>query len=113
MSYTPPTTEQLFVLNHIARIDAMAQHDRFAAATPDMVEAIVTGIGEFAADVYAPLTRVGDTQNPQWRDGPVTLPPRFQQPSNAFRQPGRGPIDAPGHSGRPDLPPPPPNLRTH
>ena len=22
MSYTPPTTEQLFVLNHIARIDA-------------------------------------------------------------------------------------------
>src|SRR3546814_12268254 len=69
ISYTPPTTEQLFVLNHSARIDAMAQHDRFAAATPDMVEAIVTGIGEFAADVYAPLNRVGDTQNPQWRDG--------------------------------------------
>src|SRR3546814_11482505 len=84
MSYTPPTTEQLFVLNHIARSDAMAQHDRFAAATPDMVEAIVTGIGEFAADVYAPLNRVGDTQNPQWRDGTVTLPPGFKQAYKAF-----------------------------
>src|SRR3546814_14589695 len=52
MTYTAPTTEQLFVLNHIARIDAMAQHDRFAAATPDMVEAIVAGIGDFAAEVY-------------------------------------------------------------
>ena len=37
MTYTPPTTEQLFVLGHIARIDAMATHAKFAAATPDMV----------------------------------------------------------------------------
>src|SRR3546814_6624429 len=78
MTYTPPTTEQLFVLNHIARIDAMASHERFAAATPDMVEAIVTGIGEFAADVYAPLNRVGDTNNPKWSDGAVTMQPGFK-----------------------------------
>src|SRR3546814_10763006 len=32
MTYRAPTTEQLFVLNHIARIDAMAAHERFAAA---------------------------------------------------------------------------------
>ena len=64
MTYTPPTTEQLFVLDHIARIDAMAAHERYAAATPDMVEAIVTGIGDFAAEVYAPLNRVGDVTNP-------------------------------------------------
>ena len=40
MTYTPPITEQLFVLNHIARIDAMAAHETFAAATPDMIEAL-------------------------------------------------------------------------
>ena len=52
MTYTPPTTEQLFVLDHIARIDAMAAHDKFAAATPDMVEAIVNGIGEFLSLIH-------------------------------------------------------------
>jgi hypothetical protein len=83
MTYTPPTTEQLFVLNHIARIDAMATHEKYAAATPDMVEAIVTGVGDFAAEVYAPLNRVGDTQNPKWQDGKVTMPPGFKE---AYRQ---------------------------
>ena len=39
MTYTAPTTEQLFVLQHIARIDAMAQHDRCAAAPPARGEA--------------------------------------------------------------------------
>src|SRR3546814_15649952 len=47
MTYRAPTTEQLFVLNHIARIDAMAAHERFAAATPDTVEETVAGIGDF------------------------------------------------------------------
>ena len=48
MTYTAPTTEQLFVLQHIARIDAMAQHDRFAAATPDdqaLEHALFTNLG--------------------------------------------------------------------
>ena len=104
MTYTPPTTEQLFVLNHIARIDAMAQHERFAAATPDMVEAIVTGIGEFAADVYAPLNRVGDTQNPKWQDGKVTMPPGFRDAYRQFVAAGWGSIDGPGDYGGQDLP---------
>ena len=90
MTYTAPTTEQLFVLDHIARIDAMAQHERFAAATPDMVEAIVTGIGDFAAEVYAPLNRVGDTQNPKWQDGKVTMPPGFKQAYKQFVEAGWG-----------------------
>src|SRR3546814_13565547 len=96
MTYTPPTTEQLFVLNHIARIDAMASHERFAAATPDMVEAIVTGIGEFAADVYAPLNRVGDKNNPKWSDGDGTTPPGFTQAYRQLHEGGRGRIDGPG-----------------
>ena len=104
MTYTPPTAEQLFVLNHIARIDAMAQHDRFAAATPDMVEAIVAGIGEFAAEVYAPLNRVGDTQPPKWDNGKVTMPPGFKEAYKAFVEAGWGSIDGPGDYGGQDLP---------
>ncbi|HWT41476.1 MAG TPA: acyl-CoA dehydrogenase [Sphingopyxis sp.] len=104
MTYTPPTTEQLFVLSHIARVDAMAVHDKFAAATPDMVEAIVTGIGEFAADVYAPLNRVGDVTNPEWDNGKVTMPPGFRQAYKQFVEAGWGSIDGPGEYGGQDLP---------
>jgi len=104
MTYTAPTTEQLFVLQHIARLDAMAQHDRFAAATPDMVEAIVTGIGDFAAEVYAPLNRVGDVQNPIWQDGKVTMPPGFKEAYQQFVEAGWGSIDGPAAYGGQDLP---------
>src|SRR3546814_16914389 len=104
MTYTAPTTEQLFVLNHIARIDAMAQHDRFAAATPDMVEAIVAGIGDFAAEVYAPLNRVGDTDNPKWQNGKVTMPPGFKAAYRQFVEAGWGRIDGPGAYGGQGVP---------
>ena len=104
MTYTPPTTEQLFVLDHIARIDAMAQHERFADATPDMVEAIVTGIGEFAAEVYAPLNRVGDVQNPKWENGKVTMPPGFKDAYQQFVDAGWGSIDGPTEYGGQGLP---------
>jgi len=104
MTYTPPTTEQLFVLDHIARIDAMAQHERFADATADMVEAIVTGIGEFAAEVYAPLNRVGDVNNPKWADGKVTMPPGFKEAYQQFVDAGWGSIDGPTEYGGQGLP---------
>ncbi|MBA4748984.1 MAG: acyl-CoA dehydrogenase, partial [Sphingopyxis sp.] len=100
MTYTPPTAEQLFVLTHIARIDALAAHDRFAAATPDLVAAIATGVGEFAADVYAPLNRVGDTNPPRWDNGKVIMPPGFKQAYQAYVDAGWGSIDgAPEYGG--------------
>lgn len=104
MTYTPPTTEQLFVLNHIANVSAMADHERFADATPDMVEAVVTGIGEFAADVYAPLNRVGDVHNPQWNNGKVTMPAGFKEAYAQFVEAGWGSIDGPTEYGGQGLP---------
>lgn len=104
MTYSPPTTEQLFVLNHIAHLPAMAEHEAFQDATPDMVEAIVTGIGEFARDVYAPLNRVGDEKNPKWADGKVTMPPGFKEAYGQFVEAGWGSIDGPTQYGGQGLP---------
>ena len=59
--FTAPTREQLFVLRHITGIDELAGHNRFADATPDMVQAIVEGVGDFAENEFAPLNRIGDT----------------------------------------------------
>ena len=66
MSFRAPVTEQRFVLDHVVRISELAAHERFAEATPDMIDAIVDGIGQLAEGEYAPLNRYGDTHNPKW-----------------------------------------------
>src|SRR3546814_6989950 len=69
-----------------------------------MVEAIVAGIGDFAAEVYAPLNRVGATDNPKWQNGKVTMPPGFKAAYRQFVEAGWGSIDGPGAYGGQDLP---------
>ena len=49
MTSTPPTSEQRFVLDHIVGIAELAGHEAFAAATPDVVDAIVEAARAFAA----------------------------------------------------------------
>ena len=71
---------------------------------PPSGQAIVTGIGEFAAEVYAPLNRVGDVQNPKWDNGKVTMPPGFKEAYRAFVDAGWGSIDGPTEYGGQGLP---------
>lgn len=104
MTYVPPVTEQRFVLDHVVKIADLAAHDRFAGASPDMVDAILDGIGQLAAGEYAPLNRHGDTHNPQWRDGTVTMPEGFKAAYRAFVEGGWGSIDGPEDYGGQGLP---------
>ncbi len=104
MTFSPATTEQLFVLDHVSRIAELAEHPRFSEATPDMVAAIAEGAGAFAAGEWAPLNRVGDTQNPKWNDGNVTMPPSFKAAYQAFVEGGWGTIDGPSAFGGQGLP---------
>jgi len=104
MTYAPPITEQLFVLKHIARVADLAAHDRFADATPDMVEAIVNGVGDFAVGEYAPLNRSGDEAGARWADGKVTMPPGFSDAYAAFVASGWGSLDGPAEFGGQGLP---------
>jgi 3-(methylthio)propanoyl-CoA dehydrogenase len=104
MTYAAPTTEQRFVLDHVTRISELAEHDKFAEATPDMVDAILEGAGAFAEGEWAPLNRVGDTQNPQWRDGSVMMPPGFKAAYQAYVDGGWGTIDCPTAFGGQGMP---------
>jgi 3-(methylthio)propanoyl-CoA dehydrogenase len=61
-AYTPPTADQLLAIRVNAGIEELAQTERFAHAEPDLVEAIVEGVGQFAAGEFAPLNRVGDLE---------------------------------------------------
>ena len=69
MPFTPPIAEQRFVLEQIVRLPDLAATDRFAAATPDVVDAVLEGAGQFAAGEWAPLLREGDS----WRARPSRL----------------------------------------
>ena len=104
MSYAPPVTEQLFVLDHIVDIAGLAASERYAAASPDLVEAIVHGAGDFAAGEYAPLNRIGDTVGAKWDDGRVTLPPGFREAYAAYVEGGWGSINGPEAQGGQGLP---------
>ena len=104
MPFTAPVTEQLFVLKYITGIDALAGHNRFADATPDMVQAIVEGIGEFAAGEFAPLNRIGDTVGARLANGKVVMPDGFVDAYKAYVANGWGSINAPADFGGQGLP---------
>jgi len=104
MTYTPPIAEQRFVLDHVTRIAELAAHARFEAASPDMIDAILEGAGALAAGEWAPTNRTGDTNNPKWSDGNVTMPPGFKDAYKAFVDGGWSTIDCEPEFGGQGLP---------
>jgi alkylation response protein AidB-like acyl-CoA dehydrogenase len=104
MSYRPRIADQLLALRLNAGIDALAAHPRFAAASPDLVEAFVKGIGEFAADEFAPLNRPGDTDGAVAERGTVRLPAAFAGAYRAYVDAGWNRTAAPEAHGGQGLP---------
>lgn len=88
MTFTAPTADQVLAITVNAGIEALAQDDRFSAATPDLVSAIVEGIGQLADGEWAPLNRIGDTAGARWNDGQVTLPAGFAEAYRAYVEQG-------------------------
>ena len=77
MDYTAPTADQILAIRINAGIAEIAAHAHFAAASDDLVEAVVEGIGQFAAGEWAPLNRIGDQQGAVLANGTVSLPAGF------------------------------------
>ena len=104
MSYTPPTTEQRFVLEHVVKLPELAGHNAFAEATPDLVDAIVEGAGAFAAGEFAPLNRTGDRIGAKWSPDGVTMPPGFREAYRSYVEAGWGTLAGPPEHGGQGLP---------
>src|SRR3546814_12245345 len=90
MDYKAPVAEQRFVLDHVAGIAELAAHDAFAAASSDMVDAIIDGAARFAEGEYAPLNRPGDIPGAKWNGGAVTMPEGFREAYQDFVENGWG-----------------------
>ncbi|MDP5103228.1 MAG: acyl-CoA dehydrogenase [Erythrobacter sp.] len=99
--YTPPTADQLLAIRVNAGIEELAQTERFAHAEADLVEAIVEGVGAFAAGEFAPLNRIGDTEGARLENGVVRLPDGFKAAYDAYVEQGWNAIASPiAHGGQ-------------
>jgi alkylation response protein AidB-like acyl-CoA dehydrogenase len=104
MTYAPPLEEQKFLLRHVVGMDELNGHNAFAEATPDLVEAIVAGAGEFAAGEFAPLNRAGDQVGAQWSPEGVKMPPGFREAYRGYVEGGWGTLAGPAEYGGQGLP---------
>jgi alkylation response protein AidB-like acyl-CoA dehydrogenase len=87
-----------------AGIEELAQSEKFAGAESDLVEAIVSGVGEFAAGEFAPLNRVGDLEGAKLENGVVRLPDGFKDAYKAYVEQGWNAIASPTEFGGQGMP---------
>ena len=104
MTYKPATQDQLLAIRANAGIAELAQSERYAAAEPDLVEAIVEGVGQFAAGEWAPLNRVGDLEGAKLENGVVRLPDGFEAAYQAYVEQGWNAIAGSAEHGGQGLP---------
>ena len=71
MTYRAPVAEMRFLLEHVLGFERVAATERFAEATPETVEAILTEAARLAEDVLAPLRRAGDLAGARLENGVV------------------------------------------
>jgi len=101
MSYTPPLSEQRFVLETTAGLQELAQLPGFEGATPDMVDAILEESAKLMAGEFAPLNAIGDKIGARAENGVVTMPDGFQAAYEAYRAGGWIGLGAsPAHGGQ-------------
>jgi hypothetical protein len=100
MPYRAPVRDIRFILDHVVGFARVTATPRFAEATPDMTQAILTEAGRIATDVMAPLNRVGDMHPARLENGAVVSSPGFAEGYRALAEGGWvGMAAGPEHGG--------------
>ncbi|MBM6576449.1 acyl-CoA dehydrogenase [Microvirga sp. SRT01] len=104
MAFAAPVAEQRFVLDQVVGLPELAATEMFAAASEDVVDAVLEGAGQFAEGEWAPLAKVGDTIGAQWTVDGVVMPAGYPEAYRAYVEGGWGTIGAPEAWGGQGLP---------
>ena len=88
MSYSAPTKQMQFLLDHVVGMADVAALPGYEDATPDIVSAILEEAGKFAGEVLAPLNWDGDQQGAKWSEEGVTTPDGWKEAYGQFSEAG-------------------------
>ncbi len=100
MPYRAPIRDFTFLLDQIVGFDQVRATERFAEATPDTTQAILTEAARLCEDVMVPLQRAGDQHPARLENGVVRTPPGFGEAFRAIAEGGWvGLAASPDHGG--------------
>ena len=88
MPYRAPVSDFQFLLDHVVGFSQVAGTDRFAEATPDTTQAILTEAAKMSEEVLAPLNRSGDLHPAHLDNGIVRTSPGFSDGYRAIAEGG-------------------------
>ncbi|HZD26587.1 MAG TPA: acyl-CoA dehydrogenase family protein, partial [Alphaproteobacteria bacterium] len=83
-----PLKDIRFTLNHICDLQGLAALSGMDNADPELIDQVLDGAGKLAAEVLAPLNRVGDEQGAVLENGVVRTPDGFREGYAAYRDGG-------------------------
>jgi alkylation response protein AidB-like acyl-CoA dehydrogenase len=104
MPYRSPITDFRFIMDHVVGFDQVAATERFADATPDMCDAILTEAAKLSDEVLAPLQKSGDQHPAVLENGVVRTSPGFGDGFKAIADGGWIGISASPDNGGMGLP---------
>jgi 3-(methylthio)propanoyl-CoA dehydrogenase len=104
MSYVPPVDEMRHVLEGLCDLAGLSLLPGLEEATPELVGQVLEEAGRLAAEVIAPLNRVGDRQGARLENGVVVMPDGFGQAWRLFREGGWNALPFPPEEGGMGLP---------
>jgi butyryl-CoA dehydrogenase len=104
MTYRAPISDMLLSLNHGAGLKAAVEAGHYGDFDADIVAAVLEEAGKFAADVLAPLNKVGDEHGIKLEDGKVTTAPGWPDAYRRWTEGGWNAVSGPEDFGGQGLP---------
>lgn len=101
MTYTPPTKDMMFVLEHVVGLSSLPEHEALGKLDAESVASILEPASELAAGVLAPLNGTGDKNGTKLKNGVVTTAEGFKDAYKQYCEGGwNSVVFDPAHGGQ-------------